>query len=518
MNKKIVGIFAMTLLIAVSVLPVSGTLNNIQNNNSVIVQTDEDTGWIELDKIIASDGQMNEWFGYSVLIDGDYAIMGAPGDNSYKGSAYIFKRDGASWTQQAKLLASDGAYDDEFGYSVSINGDYAIIGASYDNDNGFCSGSAYIFKRDGTSWTQQAKLLASDGIPYDEFGISVSIDGDYAIIGADGHMKDFLNGSAYIFKRDGTNWNEEAKLLASDGEEDDEFGYSVSINGDYAIIGAPCDNIYKGSAYIFKRDGTNWNEEAKLLASDGAPEDCFGDSVSINGDYAIIGADGDDDNGECSGSAYIFKRDGTSWNEEAKLLASDGALWDAFGASVSINGDYAIIGAFGDCDNGYDSGSAYIFRNIYEDQAPNAPTITGPSSGNIGTSYDYNFTSVDPDGDDIAEYIVNWGDNTGEETITGPFASGTLVTQSHTWASKGAYIIKAKAKDIYGAESEWGTLSVTMPKNYQSSQQSQSPSGSSQQSQSSSSSQLGTTQQSTASTTMTTTTTSATTRQTSTIR
>jgi hypothetical protein len=242
------------------------------------------------------------------------------------------------------LIEKTGAEDymmtpwgDNFGFSVSISGDYAIIGASTDNDNGFWSGSAYIFKRDGTNWKRQAKLLASDGKAFDTFGWSVSIDGDYAIIGA----YNPLWGSAYVFKREGTSWIQEKKLTPSDGEPGDEFGHSVSISGDYAIIGATDDDEKgedAGAAYIFKRDGTNWSEQDKLIASDGIVDDWFGWSVSISGDYALIGAWGDD-------SAYVFKRDGTNWNEQAKLIPCEG--W-----SVSIDGDYAIIG----------DGAAYVFK------------------------------------------------------------------------------------------------------------------------------------------------------------
>ena len=367
-----------------------------------------------------------------------------------------------NWLEQDKLLASDGAGWDQFGYCVSISGDYAIIGASHNDDNGDHSGSAYIFKRDGTSWTEEAKLIASDGAEYDSFGRSVSIDGDYAIIVAryDDDNGD-ASGSAYIFKRDGTTWNEQAKLLASDGAERDYFGSSVTIYRNYAIIGATDDDDNgdeSGSAYIFKRDGTSWTEEAKLIASDGTEGDAFGHSVSIDGDYAIIGAYGDDD---YSGSAYVFKRDGTSWNEQDKLLASDGAERDYFGRSVSISGDYAIIGAYGDDDNGDHSGSAYLFRKL-DPNAPNAPTITGKTNGKKGTEYEYTFNAVDPDGDNV-KYHIDWDD--GDSDTTAFSSSGTNVKVKHTWSTQGNYTIKATAEDTNGLFGPEGTLSITMPRN-----------------------------------------------------
>ena len=378
--------------------------------------------WNELQKVLASDGAYNDNFGMSVSISGDYAVIGAKwnddnGDNS--GSAYIFHRMGTTWSEQAIITASDGAENDNFGYSVSISGDYAVVSATGDDDNGYNSGSAYIFHRTGTTWLEQAKITASDGADHDSFSRSVSIFGDYAVISA---IKDDDNGnssgSAYIFNRMGTTWSEQAKITASDGAELDQFGYSVSISGNYAIIGANWndDNGYNsGSAYIFHRTGTTWLEQAKITASDGGDQDYFGNSVSITGDYAVIGADGynsdsayifyrtgttwleqaiitasdgadhvnfgnsvsvsgdyvtigavwDDENGNHSGSAYIFHRTGTTWLEQTKILASDGAAGNHFGNSVSVSGDYVIIGAVWDDDNGSNSGSAYFFEQTY---------------------------------------------------------------------------------------------------------------------------------------------------------
>jgi len=207
-------------------------------------------------------------------------------------------------TERQKLLALDGIAGDYFGWSVSVSGDYAIVGAYYDDS---AKGSAYIFKWNGTIWLEQQKLTDSDGAAGDYFSWSVSISGDYAIVGVrfdDDNGNG--SGSAYIFKRDVASWSQQAKLLASDGAANELFGYSVSISGDYAIVGAH-QNYNKGSAYIFKRDVASWSQQAKLTASDGAAADYFGCSVSISGDYAIVGAYGDDDMGEHSGSAYAFR-------------------------------------------------------------------------------------------------------------------------------------------------------------------------------------------------------------------
>ncbi|NNF32973.1 MAG: hypothetical protein HKN68_02635 [Saprospiraceae bacterium] len=322
----------------------------------------------ENNKILASDGSNGDNFGNSVSISGNYAVVGASHENSWEGAAYVLSKNGTVWTEMSKITAIDGSSFDEFGTSVAISGDIIIVGMPYDNENGSESGSAYIFKRSGNSWTQEAKLLASDGNSQDFFGRSVSISGDYAIVGAYGNDDSgSSSGSAYIFKLSGGSWIQEAKLLASDGAINDSFGRSVSISGDYVVIGAHQDDdsgSQSGSAYLFKRNGSSWTQEAKLLAIDGATGDKFGYSVAISNDYVIIGSYRDDDNGIISGSAYIFYNSGSGWVQEKKLLALGRDNYDDFGISVSISGNYAIVGAYNDDENGLDSGSAYIFRQI----------------------------------------------------------------------------------------------------------------------------------------------------------
>jgi hypothetical protein len=487
--------------------------------NEIILNND----WTEEDKLLALDGADDDWFGSSVSIDGNYAIIGAYHDDDLggnSGAAYIFRRSGTSWSQQAKLLALDGADDDWFGSSVSIDGDYAIIGAYRDDDLGENSGAAYIFRRSGTSWLQQAKLLPSDGDTIDEFGYSVSIDGNYAVIGAPRYNDNGNEcGAAYVFYRSGSSWSQQAKLLASDKEADDSFGYSVSIDGDTVLIGAWANDDYgdaSGSAYVFVRSGTVWSEQAKLLPSDGATLDLFGGSVSVNGDFAIVGSPRDDDKGDGSGSAYVFVRSGSVWSQQEKLVASDGAESDEFGYSLSIDGELAIIGSRYDDDSGSASGSAYIFlRNgpiwlqkekllasdgkttdwfgcsvsidgitaligaVYDDDngdnsgsaytfvrdndPPDPPSINGPTSGKVGIDYPYTFTSEDPEGEKVS-YTIRWGD--GEETDWTNFQdSGPPgYTESHAWYNLGNYVIQARAKDVYNANSNWSTLEINIPR------------------------------------------------------
>ena len=215
-----------------------------------------------------------------------------------------------------------------------------------------------------------------------------------------------------------------------------------------------------GSAYMFKNTVSSWVEVQKLTDPEGEECDFFGRSVSINGDYAIVGASGDDD---YTGSAHVFKNDVSGWMPEKKLTASDGQTVDNFGWSVSTDGNNFLIGAKSDSDNGAHSGSAYVYMKDTEEQNPAKPSIDGPSSGKAGTSYDYTFRSTDPN-DDNVYYYIEWGDGQLEEWL-GPYNSGEEVTIAHIWDNKGSYTIRAKAKDTQDFESQWGTLEVSMPKN-----------------------------------------------------
>jgi hypothetical protein len=337
----------------------------------------------DIRKLTASDATDVDYFGWSVSISGDHAIVGAyfkDGAGTNRGAAYVFSRNHGgtdNWGEVTKLTASDAADYDNFGFSVSISGDYAIVGADSEDGAGTNRGAAYVFYRNhgGTdNWGEVTKLTASDAADDDYFGWSVSISGDHAIVGAkseDGAGT--WRGAAYVFSRNqgGTdNWGEVTKLTASDTADNDWFGYSVSISGDYAIVGADSEDgagTDRGAAYVFYRHqgGTdNWGEVTKLTASDAADYDNFGVSVSVSGDYAIVGADLEDGAGTARGAAYVFYRNhgGTdNWGEVTKLTASDTADTDLFGRSVSISGDYAIVGAYGENGAGADRGAAYVF-------------------------------------------------------------------------------------------------------------------------------------------------------------
>ncbi|MCP4344157.1 MAG: hypothetical protein GY795_01350 [Desulfobacterales bacterium] len=320
-------------------------------------------------KIVASDRAKGDRFGRSVSVSGDYAIAGAyekkDDDGIKSGAAYVFKREGNAWKEAAKLVSISHSYF--FGHSVSINSQgadtYAIVGAFRDE-------SAYIFRENGTQWTQEAILTADDGEENDYFGWSVAVSDNYAVVGAyrDGNE----SGSVCIFKRNGTAWIRQAKLTADDGEENDCFGRSVAISGNYVVVGAQGSVIGgESSAYVFKLNGTDWIQQAKIEARDSTVENGFGFSVSVSADgsvpYAIVGAGSSyNDKGEQSGAAYIFKLEGNTWVQDAKLTDEYGTARDLFGRSVSVSCQesdcYAIVGADSIDFNNKNSGAAYIFK------------------------------------------------------------------------------------------------------------------------------------------------------------
>ena len=351
----------------------------------------EKGNWREQVKLVAADLAAENWFGFSVSISEGTAIIGAPlqsvDDVKWTGAAYIFglrDKSKKEWEEKAKLVAEDAVEKAEFGHSVAISGDTAIVGAYLDtNAGGEKAGSAYIFVRDGKNWTQQAKLTADDAEAGDNFGKSVAIHRNTVIVGA--HLDDdggSKSGSAYVFVRDGDTWTQQAKLTASDTAARDEFGTSVSISGNTAIVGSPFDDdagSKSGSAYIFGNNGGVWMERAKLTASDAAAGDGFGNAVAIDANRAIIGARLHDGRKPDSGAVYAFSRVAGAWIEQSKTIHKKDAEADEFGNAVAISEDFALIGAYRRnlpdkggmcCDLGVDGGSAYIFLTADDLNAP----------------------------------------------------------------------------------------------------------------------------------------------------
>lgn len=368
-----------------------GTINHdtggLSNAGQAYIFTRSGSTWSQQALLSASDKSAGDQFGYSVAIsnDGNTVCIGAPyndisGTVGDAGQTYIFVRSGTTWSQQAVLSASDKAASDRFGYNVAISadGNTICIGAILHDAGGSSNaGQAYIFIRTGTTWSQQAILVASDKVFNDQFGTTVAIsgDGNTVCIGAPNHDVRGFNdaGQAYIFIRSGTTWSQQAILSASDAATYDYFGWSVSLSNDgntvcIGNIDANPDGVTNaGQAHIFIRSGTTWSEQAIISASDKAASEQFGQSVAISddGNTVCVGAYGKTVSGlGYVGQAYIFTRSSTIWNQQAILSASDKAGSDWFGYSVAISGDSGTI-CIGSPNNDVgglgDAGQAYIF-------------------------------------------------------------------------------------------------------------------------------------------------------------
>lgn len=351
------------------------------NCGAAYIYRRQGTNWIEEAKLRASDAAAYDYFGNWVCADGDIAAVGAKRDDCADGlpdcgSVYVFRFDGSRWIEEAKLTASNAAENDQFGQPVAVSDDVVLAGARLDDceDGSQDCGSVYVYRRNRSGWIEEAKLRASDPAADDRFGARISVDGDVVLVGANGNdCEDGSSdcGSAYVYRRRGSHWVEEAKLTAHDAAADDHFGFSASVSGDVALVGTMKDDwgngpSRSGSAYVFRFKGNSWIEEAKLTASDAIDDQGFGCHVSVSGDMSLIGAYRDDDacpgQPDChSGSAYLYRFNGADWVEEAKLTASDAAAGDEFGIVVSISGEYGLVGAPYDDTAGERTGAGYVF-------------------------------------------------------------------------------------------------------------------------------------------------------------
>ena len=358
------------------------------NTGAAYVFTRSGGLWTQQAKLIADDGATADWFGSSVALDGDTALIGAPGHNA----AYVFTRSGGVWTQEAEL-SSDGATGEFFGSSVAVSGNTALVGAPQrDIARQAGAGAAYVFTRRGV-WTQQAELTAGDSAALDRFGWSVAVSGETALIGAPGHTsaRHIAAGAAYVFARSGAVWTQQAELTAADGATDDWFGSSVALSGE-ALIGAPYHDVAGhasgGAAYIFLCSGGVWAQQAELTAANGATGDQFGSSVALGGGTALVGAEECDVAGrESVGAAYAFVPSGGVWTQQAELTAGDdeGTTADFFGASVALSGATALVGApWHDTAGKIWAGVAYVFLLDAEPQPTPAIVKLKPASGKRG--------------------------------------------------------------------------------------------------------------------------------------
>ena len=399
--------------------------NSASDAGAVYVFVRDGPTWSQQAYLKASNTESNDNFGHSVAISGDTVVVGARGEDSGVGAAYVFVRNGTTWSQQAYLKASNPQVSDAFGQAVSISGETVVVSAPNEdsnatgvngdqtNNSASTSGAAYVFVRDGSTWSQQAYLKASNTESGDRFGQAVSISGETVVVsalfedsnasGVNGNQASnsaLEAGAAYVFVRDGTAWSQQAYLKASNTDANDFFGLAVAISGDMALIGAPQEDSHAtgvdgdqasnaamaaGAAYLFVRSGTTWSQLSYLKASNTGSGDQFGASVALSDGTALVGAPtesssargpyGDPTSNSAfgAGAIYVFTRRGGAW-EQAYVKASNTDANDQFGYSVAIAGQFALGGAptengsaagvNGDpfLNNLSDSGAVYAFE------------------------------------------------------------------------------------------------------------------------------------------------------------
>ncbi len=335
------------------------------------------SSWTLEAKLGSASLDASDHLGASVAIDGDTAVIGAPQDEAggaaAAGAAYVFVRQAGVWTEQALLVASDLAVFDQFGTAVAIDGDTIAVGAYFADAGGAAhAGTAYVFVRNGSTWTEQAKLVASGAIAHDRFGLSIGISGDLVVVGAPGRDAGGASGTgaAFVFERRGMGWTQAAELVALDGDAGDGLGSAVAIDSTTIVAGAPSDEGAGGSAggavYVFVGSGAAWNQEAKLVYSGATYSDELGDSVAVEGDRLVAGVPYDSEAGLATGAVAFFVRAGGTWSTELAMIGSDCDGGDFLGRSVAISGDLVAGGAdWGETPpSEAGTGEAYVFEIV----------------------------------------------------------------------------------------------------------------------------------------------------------
>lgn len=325
-----------------------------------VVYERRDGGWVETARLDAPDAAPGERWGTRVALSGGVAVLGAPQAEA----AWVFELDAASWRPAARLRPPSDA-GSEFGAELAVGDDRIFVGAPGADVRAQDSGALHVFGRSDGGWSELQMLWPVDGTARDRFGSALSVSGAQLLCGAwgDGDERSY-SGSAYVFTNAGGGWRQTAKLVASDGPTSYYFGDALAISESTAVIGAWGDDdqgVVSGSAYVFERRSEGWVQTAKLLASDGEELDFYGWSVALSGETILVGAFRDDDQGESAGAAYVIRRDGSGWREAEKLVAPAGDPYDYFGYALALEGRSAVLGAYLDDDMGREAGAAYVF-------------------------------------------------------------------------------------------------------------------------------------------------------------
>lgn len=455
--------------------------------------------WTQQAYLKASNTGAGDQFGISVAISGDTIVVGAQAeassatgvggnqtDNSAAGAgaAYVFTRNGTTWTQQAYLKASNTGAADSFGRSVSISGDVIVVGAigedsasadvSATDEALLDSGAAYVFVRNGTVWSQDGYLKASNLGKSDNFGFSVAASGNTVVVGSqlESSSTTGINstpnesaasaGAVYVFRRNDVGWQQEAYIKASNTGAGDQFGHAVALAGDTLVVGAftessnatgvngtQTDNsaASAGAAYVFTRSGSTWTQQAYLKASNTGANDQFGAAVAISGDTVIVGAQTEDssttginstpnDLASNAGAAYVFARSGGIWRQQAYLKASNTGASDQFGHAVGISNGRIVVGAFGE-----DSSTAGV------------NTTPNELASSAGAAYTFEFlaTAVDAGADqNLTSTLIGYVSTTLAGSFSGLGSTTTLVwSDGHGWESPGATVPVSLGPGLY---------------------------------------------------------------------
>lgn len=336
-------------------------------------------------------------FGASLALQGEWLFVGAPEDGAFvddAGAVHVYRFVGDAWTPFEIIASHDLQEFDDFGRSVSVDGDRLIVGAPGTDPVENNEGAAYVFEFNGETWGEVDKLTADETNPGDRFGWDVSLQGDLVIVGAFGaDIAENSAGAAYAIRFDGDNWVEEGILVAEDAASLAQLGRSVAVDGDRALVGAWQDDdfgFFTGSAYTFTFDGETWSQEDKLVASDAAEFAWFGLDVDLDGAQAIVGAYGDGEGGLEAGAAYVFVLEGDTWNEQAKLTAADAMPSAKFGWSVAIDGADAWVGAIHESEAAPEAGAAYLYRysGFGWVELEKFSSIDGAEGADLGASID----------------------------------------------------------------------------------------------------------------------------------
>lgn len=387
------------------VVGASQSINSIGSTSGSVHVFDLVEGeWVQTQKLITNDGWSIDNFGHSVSLDnnriaiGAYRARGISNDNS--GVVYIFDLISGKWIENQKISPENGRNSDYFGYSVDLSGNRLIIGAYREEDTGLSNnGAAYIYDLDNGIWLLTQKITASIMNNNDYFGFSVSLDGDQALVGAIGNDDTTVDaGSAYVFNFDGDNWTQSTILYPS-GNDPSNFGASVKLHNNQAFIGATNHNfndVNSGSLFVFDFDNGNWQHNQIIHPDSRMPQDIFGFAVSASDTNLFVNSLYDDDNGINSGTVYTYKKVNGSWFQDYELTSNeiDGSTYDSFGSSVSYNGNRLVVGAIYDNGEFKDSGAAYIY-----DLIENSWVLTQKITANIEIEDGYFGASVSLYGD-----------------------------------------------------------------------------------------------------------------------